>query len=143
MSVDNSNIERILKRYRELLESDNRHLNDVTSRRNTIEDTIENYNDDIKAKNEAQKLEFRNKILKLISKLVWIQLFFFNIVVTIIISSLVFNFSIFKELEINISVTILDFLKYYISVTIVELLSMLLFIMQYVFNSKARNHKKK
>lgn len=123
-----------LTSFREQL-SNEQQVKDVTSKGTIPENEIENYNKTINKKNEKQKLNFRKRLLNLISCLIWVQLIFFNFVVVLVVSSIVFNFSFIKNLETDISVTILNFLKYYISVTIVELLSMLFFIMKYVFNN--------
>lgn len=83
-------------------------------------------------KNEDQKRNFRDRLLRLVSKLIYIQLVFFNLVIIIIVVALIFDFSCFRQLN-DMSVNLLSFLKYYISATIVELLSMLFFILRYVF----------
>lgn len=106
---------------------------DKTSDKKRPDDIITNYNKIMKKKEADQKFEFRDRLLKLISKLVWVQLLFFNIIILLVIFSVIFNFSFLNN---NGSGIILDFLKYYISVTIVELLGMLLFVIQYVFKTQ-------
>lgn len=126
--------------------SNEQELIDVTSKGIAPEDKIDDYNKEINKKNEKQKLDFRNRLLSLVSLLIRVQLIFFNLVVFLVVSSIVFDCSFIKNLDINTSGAILDFLKYYISVTIVELLSMLFFIMNYVFNDDKRqsaSHKPK
>lgn len=115
--------------------SNGQQLIDVTSERIVLENEIANYNKLINEENEKQKLNFRDRLLHLVSWLIWVQLIFFNLVVFLVVSSIVFDCQFIKDLDENISGAILDFLKYYISVTIVELLSMLFFIMKYVFNN--------
>ena len=114
--------------------SNGQQLIDVTSKGIVPENEIDNYNKAIYKENEEQKLNFRNRLLRLVSWLIWVQLIFFNLIVFLVVSSIVFDCNFIKDLDMDTSGAILDFLKYYISVTIVELLSMLFFIMQYVFN---------
>ena len=115
--------------------SNGQQLIDVTSKGIVPENEIDNYNKVINKENEEQKLSFRNRLLRLVSWLIWVQLIFFNLIVFLVVSSIVFDCSFIKNLDMDTSGTILDFLKYYISVTIAELLSMLFFIMKYVFNN--------
>ena len=113
--------------------SNGQQLIDVTSKGIVPENEIDNYNKVINKENEEQKLSFRNRLLRLVSWLIWVQLIFFNLIVFLVVSSIVFDCSFIKNLDLDTSGAILDFLKYYISVTIAELLSMLFFIMKYVF----------
>lgn len=115
--------------------SNGQQLIDVTSKGIVPENEIDNYNKVINKENEEQKLSFRNRLLRLVSWLIWVQLIFFNLIVFLVVSSIVFDCSFIKNLDMDTSGAILDFLKYYISVTIAELLSMLFFIMKYVFNN--------
>lgn len=111
MSIDRNYFseDEIFENYIKQLQSYKKQLNDVTSNKNDPDNVIETYNESIEKKDEAQKFEFRDKLLKLISKLIWVQLFFFNIVILIVISSVVFNFTFIKNLEADVSITILDF----------------------------------
>ncbi len=123
-----------LKGFRSQL-SNRQQLEDITSKGIVTEQEIAKYNQAFKKKNEKQKLNFRNHLLRLVSWLIWVQLIFFNVIVFLVVSSVVFNCEIIKDLDMDTSCAILDFLKYYISVTVVELLSMLFFIMRYVFKN--------
>lgn len=129
--------------FRNLLNNE-KQLIDATSKGIIPENEIDDYNKTINKQNEKQKLNFRNRLLCLVSWLIWVQLIFFNVIVFLVVSSIVFDIGFIKNLDINTSSAILDFLKYYISVTIVELLSMLFFIMKYVFNDykgQSASHK--
>lgn len=127
MLVDGNKISELLKNYSEQLYK--HQPDEKTSQKNNPENIIEGFNKEV----AKQKYEFRDKLLRLISRLIWIQLFFFNVIVLVVISAVVFKCSYFKS---NISESVLGFLKYYISVTIVELLGMLWFVMKYVFRDK-------
>ena len=109
--------------------------NDITAQKSNTDNVIVDFNDSIEENNALQKYTFRNKLLRLVSWLIWVQMIFFNIIILIVISSVVFQFSFIKN---NISASILDFLKYYISVTVVELLGMLWFVMKYVFKDRTK-----
>lgn len=97
---------------------------------------------------EVQKQEFKKKILQLVSILTCIQLVFFNLIVAFVIVAFTTKISWIKSLKVDAIVAILDFLKYYIGATVVELLGMLLFIIGYVFSDsklkkKIENKKEK
>lgn len=87
---------------------------------------------------ESQKLKLRNKLVVAIKHIIWFQLVFFNIVVLLIVASVTMKAPIFKDIDTELAIQLFDFLKYYISATIVELLGMLVFILHYVFSP----HKK-
>lgn len=83
---------------------------------------------------ENQKLELRDKLVVTIKCIIWIQLLFFNLVVFTIVLSVTSSFSVFKNIDTELSIQLFEFLKYYISATIVELLGMLGFILHFVFS---------
>ena len=137
MSVDlNKGKELLNQKYKKQLKEDS--STDITTNKNNTEYIIENYNKSIEKRNAKQKYKFRNKLLKLVSFLIWFQLIFFNLVIIFVISSLVFNCTFFKS---DIPMELLSFLKYYISATIVELLGMLWFVMKYVFKESVLKNR--
>lgn len=74
-----------------------------------------------------------------VSTLIFIQLIFFNIAVGFMLISITTKWNIFKNIDVKTTELILDFLKYYVSATIVELLGMLLFIIKNVFDSSLKD----
>lgn len=85
-------------------------------------------------KAEDQKLILRNKLAVAVKHIIWFQLIFFNIIILIIVLAVTSNFSFFRNIDSQMSIQLFEFLKYYISATIVELLGMLIFILHYVFS---------
>lgn len=83
---------------------------------------------------ENQKLILREKLVVAIKHIIWFQLVFFNIIILIIVLAVTSKAPFFKDIDIELSIRLFDFLKYYISATIVELLGMLVFILHYVFS---------
>ncbi len=98
-------------------------------------DIIDKYNQQY-IKNEEQKRQQRTTVLAVITRLVVIQMIFFNLVVVLLLATVVLDLPYLKSMSIETVTALLDFLKYYISATIVELLGMLLFIVRNLFNSK-------
>ncbi len=97
-------------------------------------------------KEEEQKQKFKTIILRLVSVLTCIQLVFFNAIVAYVIIAFTTKISWVKNLKVDVITAILDFLKYYIGATVVELLGMLLFIIRYVFSDtkfKKKDNAKK
>ena len=90
--------------------SNGQQLIDVTSKGIVPENEIDNYNKVINKENEEQKLSFRNRLLRLVSWLIWVQLIFFNLIVFLVVSSIVFDCSFIKNLDMDTSGAILDFL---------------------------------
>lgn len=89
------------------------------------------------ATNEKQFRGLKPKILVFICVLVAFQLLTMNLaVVVVIIASVVDNNGIWfvQKIDPEIATVLCDFLKYYISATIVELLAMLFFIIRSVYN---------
>lgn len=99
-----------------------------------LDEKIEELNMGMYKKSESQRLELRAKLTNAIKHIIWFQLLFFNIVVGVIVSSVTLKFSVFREIDTELAIQLFEFLKYYISATIVELLGMLGFILHYVFS---------
>lgn len=89
---------------------------------------------------EKQKNQLRGKLVNTVIKIIWFQLFFFNIIVLLIVLSVTSDFPFLKNIDNNKATLLFNFLKYYITATIVELLGMLSFILHYVF-SKYKKEK--
>lgn len=104
-----------------------------------VHDIISNDNMQTVIEEEKQKLLLRNRAYKLVSVLIWIQLIFSNILVILIILSLSANIPFFKTMAGSTITLLVQFLKYYIGATIVELLGMLFFILRFLFNEKGPN----
>ena len=111
---------------------------DITSQKEDVDSKIHSINNEY-TKNETQKRIHRTKILKTVIVLIYIQLIFFNIIVLIMLSSVIFNFSFFRVIDAKMTELILDFLKYYVSATVVELLGMFLLIIKNVFDSSLKD----
>lgn len=90
----------------------------------------------------------RDKLTITVTKFLWVQLLFFNTIVLSIVLSIIVDFGFFKTIDNELATILFDFLKYYISATIAELLGMLVFILHYVFskylgkNNKSKTDKK-
>lgn len=89
---------------------------------------------------EKQKQSLRSKIVSFIRILIVLQLIFFNFIIGFIIFAVIVKCTRFNALSTTIVSSLLGFLKYYISATIVELLGMLFFITQYSFSKIDRNY---
>lgn len=89
---------------------------------------------------EKQKQAWRDKIVGFIRGLIVFQLIVFNLIIGFIIVSIIVNYTNFNKLSTSITSSLLNFLKYYISATIVELLGMLFFITQYSFSKIDENY---
>lgn len=83
---------------------------------------------------ESQKLTLRSGLAVAIKRIIWFQLLFFNLIVLLIVSSVTLKIPFFKSINTELAIELFEFLKYYISATIVELLGMLAFILHYVFS---------
>lgn len=134
------NDDKFLKKYFEYLEkgkeTDILQSSNMTS--NSKEEThkkIEKINSELKEKEHEQKRILRNKCFILISKLIWAQLIFFNSIIIIIIIPILLRLPIFNIVDSNMSHLMIDFLRFYIGATIVEILGMLFFIVRFVFSS--------
>lgn len=132
-------LDELLKKYKDQLKNCPISFeNDTVSKDKDIEHEIYNINEIIIQQEENQKLRLRDKLTKTVTKFIWIQLIFFNIVVVFIVLSVTSNITIFKVVDNDLATLLFDFLKYYISATIVELLGMLVFILHYVFSKYSR-----
>lgn len=128
-------VKELLRRYtQEVSNPSSSFSNDIVSSNNDIETKIYKINETIIQREEAQKLRLRDKLTDTVTKFIWVQLVFFNSIVFIIVVSVTVKLGIFKDVTDNVATLLFDFLKYYISVTIVELLGMLVFILHYVFS---------
>lgn len=107
--------------------------NERTIRESQVDQKIKELNREIEEKEEQQKRELREKLFKIIRALIWAQLIFFDMVVILILLPIIFRFSVFANLNDNTISLLLNFLKYFIGATIVELLGMLLFVVKFVF----------
>ena len=90
-------------------------------------------------KKEQQKLEERKTLLRILSTLLGIQIFFMNVVVLLIAVWCVFDFDFFREVDANILSGIFDFTKYYVTAVLVELLGGIIFIVHNVFSEKTEH----
>lgn len=129
------------------LESYYKYFNFPTSDERTIrvsqvDQKIKELNREIEEKEEQQKRELREKLFKIIRSLIWAQLIFFDMVVILILLPIIFRFSVFANLNDNTISLLLNFLKYFIGATIVELLGMLLFVVKFVFTKYNSRFKK-
>ncbi len=89
---------------------------------------------EILKKIEKQKIKLRDKLVNAVKHVIWFQLVFFNIIILAIVLAVTSKIPLFKDIDIELSIQLFGFLKYYISATIVELLGMLVFILHYVFS---------
>lgn len=90
---------------------------------------------------EKQKYRFRTTIAIFISILLALQLVFFNCIVCYIIHGIVHKSDYFNVLSQEATSALLEFLKYYISVTVVEMLGMVFFILRYAFSNRIYQRK--
>lgn len=127
--------DKILQKYIDLLNGNIRIDKDQTTESDpsTVQKKVSFINNQYSF-NESQKRSQRTAILVIVSVLIFIQLIFFNMIVAVMLASITMDLSIFKNVGTEIAGLILDFLKFYVSATIVELLGMLLFIIKNVFD---------
>lgn len=113
-----------------------------------VDSKIEGINE-ILTKAEKQKQGLRMAMVVLVSILLIAQLIFFNYNVWFVIHAIIVTDESYNVLSVEITSNLLSFLKYYISVTVVELLGMLFFMIKYAFskidyqNSKKKKNTKK
>lgn len=124
----------LLKQYEQEVKKISSLNDDATSRNEDIDSKIYSINEIIIQKEKSQKLRLRDKLTKTVTKFIWIQLIFFNIMVLLIVLSVISNSTYFKTIDNDLATLLFSFLKYYISATIAELLGMLVFILHYVFS---------
>lgn len=127
----NNNIEHLINQYFNLVGKSK--SKDSTSKKENVKEKIQSINDQYFL-NEVQKREHRRIILIIVTILIFIQLIFFNVIIGFMLSSIILDNRIFKNIDVATTKLILEFLKYYVSATIVELLGMLLFIIKNVFD---------
>lgn len=126
--------QQLLQQYQDTISTTDSLDSDTISTNEDIDDKIDNINDTLLQKAEIQKLQLREKLTRTVTKFLWVQLVFFNIVVVVIVLSVTIKVGIFKVINNKLASLLFEFLKYYISATIVELLGMLVFILHYVFS---------
>ncbi len=97
------------------------------------EHSINNLIDDEKFKSIAQKRILRGKLNSVIKWALFLQIIFMNILILILILSQTINFDFFMILEVNKLELFVSLLKAYIMATIVELISLLGYIIKKVF----------
>lgn len=136
---DEDEREKILREYAEDISDVPPDNIESTSAIENVEEKVSNINTNIIKEIEDQKKELREKLTKTVTKFLWVQLLFFNIIVLLIVLSVTIDFMIFKKVNNDLATLLFDFLKYYISATIVELLGMLVFILHYVFSKFAKS----
>lgn len=89
------------------------------------------------SKNEDQFREFKPKVLFFICCIIAIQLLIMNLIAAIVVISSVVGDSglwFIHKCDTELASVLFDFLKYYISATIVELLTMFFFIIKSIYN---------
>lgn len=118
------------------------YIDDKTTKSSDVEEIIEGLNRSIEEQEENQKRFLRNKSFTLIGWLIWTQLIFFDLVVILILLPIIFRNDFFYNLSDNTISLLLDFLKYFIGATIVELLGMLFFVVKFVFSKYNRIDEK-
>lgn len=84
--------------------------------------------------NESQKRDLKVALVQFIKKMLWYQLMFVAIPITLIFLGLCVNCPLLREIPIEIVPALFSFLKYYITAIIAELLAMLFFIVKFVFD---------
>lgn len=99
-----------------------------------LDQKIQDANLKMMANAEEQKLILRDKLVTAVKHIIWFQLVFFNIIIFMIVAAVTAETQIFKDIDTELAIQLFEFLKYYISATIVELLGMLVFILHYVFS---------
>lgn len=125
-------IKDILKQYAQQVKE--LPANDLISRNEDINSKIYSINELIIQREESQKLRLRDKLTKTVTKFIWVQLIFFNIIVLLIVLSVTSDIKYFKTIDNDLATLLFSFLNYYISATVAELLGMLVFILHYVFS---------
>lgn len=85
-------------------------------------------------KNETQKREFKERLMRYILIILSVQLGIFLLVVLAFAFAFCFKTSFTKDISIEQLKHIVEFLKYYISAVIVEFIAMLFFIVKFVFD---------
>ena len=92
-------------------------------------------------KNEKQKRKFRKQIINIIRVFTWIQLIFFNGVVGFIIFATTVDVGWLKITELATIQNMLDFLKFYVGATLVELIGLFGIIIRFVFSDNVLRDK--
>ena len=88
--------------------------------------------------NEKNKRNLKPKILYLVCFFIFVQLVIMNLILFVVIISLVLGdgtWYFIRTIDLTIVPEVFDFLKYYITATVVELLGMLYFMIKKVFDN--------
>ena len=101
------------------------------------ETKIKRHNLEAKKEITRQKINLRDKLTKTVQRIIWVQIFFFNIIVALIVASVTIEWTFFKETSVEMSKVLFEFLKYYIGATIIELFGMLVFVLRYAFSESS------
>ena len=91
---------------------------------------------ELERKKKNQNLEERKILLRILAILLGLQLLFMNAVVLGIVCWSLFDWDFFRDLDVNVLHSILDFTKYYVTAVLVELLSGIIYIVHRVFTNK-------
>lgn len=110
---------------------------DIITKSVSVPEIIKKKNNDIIKEEAKQKLTLRENAFKLISHLIWTQLFFSDIIILVIILGIMLDIPILHKFDFNIFDKLIDFLKYFIGATIVEMLGMLFFVIKFLFSKNA------
>lgn len=109
---------------------------DLLTKPTYAEETIKLANQRLMLDETKQKLDLRNSIFNFVKGLIIAQLVFFNIITLYALCVVSLNVDWFIELDNEMIANLLEFLKYFIGATIVELLGMLGFVLQFAFHRK-------
>lgn len=95
--------------------------------------TIDNLLADEKIKSKIQKRLLREKLNSIVKHALYLQIVFLNLLIGILIVSQTINFEFFTALSTNNLKLFVELLKMYVGATIVELISLLGYIIKKVF----------
>lgn len=101
----------------------------------SVQEVINRKNDDIEKKEAKQKLKLRKKSFDLIARLIFGQLLFSDFFILIIVLGIILDLPFIKDFDSDIFFKLIDFLKYFIGATIVEMLGMLFFVIKFLFSN--------
>ena len=131
--------------YTELEENDSSVIryDDDSSKSQNIKDLVNKFNETIYRKtlipqlnkNENQKRKHKLYLLIGIGIFIVIQILVLSAVIGIFVANITLDLTIFKDLNLDVTDKLLDFLKYYIGATVVEVLGILFFIVKNVYDT--------
>jgi len=128
----------LLDKYKQQIGTSVSNVGDIVNPpipKNDLSDVLQKINVKIVTQVEQQKIKLRQFLTYSISIFVVIQLIFFSLIVGLIVASVTIEHDYFKTPD-ALAALLFDFLEYYISATIVELLGMYAFILHYVFSDR-------